>query len=405
MNQQKTILVLGGGVGGQTAANALALRLGGRHRVVLVEKEADFSFSPSFLWVLTGERTPEQIQKPMAKMLRPGVEFIRAEATAIRPADKTVETTTGNLKFDYLVISPGAELAPEKVPGFQDGALNLYTLEGSQKIAEWLQASTGGRVAVLISSSPFKCPAAPYEAAFLVRDFLNKRGKAAEVSVFTPEPYPMPTAGPDVGAAMRGMLESKGIVFNPSHKVSKIDAQGKTISFDDGKTVAFDLLIAVPPHRAPKVVRESGLANEAGWIPVDRETLATKQDGIYAIGDASFIALAGGKALPKAGIFAHVQAEIVAENIAEIIDGRAPRKRFDGEGWCAIELGGGVAAFGNGSFFGETPQMQLYPPSQAWHLGKVLFEKWWMAPFGLRREALRLAMRLGSKIKGINVRA
>lgn len=405
MSQQKTVLILGGGVGGQTVANALALRLGGRHRVVLVEKEVDFSFSPSFLWILTGERTPAQIQKPMAKMLRPDVELIQAEATAIRPAEKIVETTTGNLKFDYLVISPGAELAPEKVPGFQEGALNLYTLEDSKKIAEYLQASAGGRVAVLISSSPFKCPAAPYEAAFLVRDFLNKRGKTAEVSVYTPEPYPMPTAGPDVGAAMRGMLESKGITFHPGHKVAKIDAQAKTISFDDGKTAAFDLLIGVPPHRAPKVVRESGLANEAGWIPVDRETLATKQDGVYAIGDASFIALAGGKALPKAGIFAHVQADIVAENIAEILDGRAPRRRFDGEGWCAIELGSGVAAFGNGSFFGEIPQMKLHQPSQAWHWGKVLFEKWWLAPFGLRREALRLAMRLGSKIKGIDVRA
>ncbi len=403
MSQQKTVLILGGGIGGQTVANALAARFGGRHRVVLVEREANFVFSPSFLWVLTGERTPKQIQKPVAQMLKPGVELVRAEANSIRPADKIVETSAGPLNYDHLVISLGAELAPEKVPGFQEGALNLYTLDGSKKIAEWLQAPTGKRVAVLICSSPFKCPAAPYEAAFLIRDFLNKRGKTAEVSVYTPEPYPMPTAGPDVGAAMRAMLESEGITFHPGRKVAKIEAQAKTISFDDGTTAAFDVLIGVPPHRPPTVAKESGLANEAGWIPVDRETLATKQDGVYAIGDVSSITLAGGKALPKAGVFAHVQAEIVAENIVEILDGEAPRKRFDGEGWCAIELGGGVAAFGNGSFFGEIPRMQLYPPSQAWHWGKVLFEKWWMAPFGLRREALRLAMRLGGKLKGIKV--
>ncbi|HAZ07339.1 MAG TPA: pyridine nucleotide-disulfide oxidoreductase [Elusimicrobia bacterium] len=405
MSQQKTVLILGGGIGGQTVANALAARFGGRHRVVLVEREENFVFSPSFLWVLTGERTPAQIQKPVVQMLRPGVELIRAEATSIRPVEKIVETSAGPLKYDYLVISLGAELVPEKVPGFQEGALNLYTMEGSSKIADWLHNSDGGRVAVLICSSPFKCPAAPYEAAFLVRDFLNKHGKTAEVSVYTPEPYPMPTAGPDVGAAMRGMLESRGIAFHPGHKVAKIDAQAKTISFDDGKTAAFDLLIGVPPHRPPKAAKESGLTNEAGWIPVDRETLATKQDGVYAIGDVSSIALAGGKALPKAGVFAHMQAEIVAENIAEILDGRAPRRRFDGAGWCAIELGNGVAAFGDGSFFGEIPQMKLYQPSQAWHWGKVLFEKWWMAPFGLRREALGLAMRLGGKLKGISVRA
>ena len=404
MNQRKTVLILGGGIGGQTATNALAARFGGRHRVVLVEREPDFAFAPSFLWVLTGERTPGAIQKPVAEMLRPGVELVQAEATAIRTDERIVETSAGPLKFDALIISLGAELAPDKVPGFQEGALNLYTLEGSARIADRLQTFSGGRVAILISSSPFKCPAAPYEAAFLVRDFLSKRGKATEISVLKPYAAPMPTACPDVGAALRGMLESKGINFHPGRKVARIDAAAKAVSFDDGKAAAFDLLIGIPPHRAAKVVRESGLANEAGWIPVDRETLATKQDGVYAVGDVSFVALAGGKALPKAGIFAHMQAEIVAENIAELLDGRAPRRRFDGEGWCAIELGNGMAAFGNGSFFGETPMMQLHQPSRSWHWGKVLFEKWWLAPFGLRREGLRLVMRLGGMLKGIPVR-
>src|SRR3989344_1495165 len=110
MNQQKTVLILGGGIGGQTVANDLAARFGGRHRVILVEKEADFTFSPSFLWVLTGERTPGQIQKPVVQMLRPGVELVRAEATSIRSAEKIVETSAGPLKYDYLVISLGAEL-------------------------------------------------------------------------------------------------------------------------------------------------------------------------------------------------------------------------------------------------------------------------------------------------------
>ncbi len=401
MADKKTVLILGGGIGGQTAANALARRFNGRHRVVLVEKEAAFAFSPSFLWILTGERTPEQVQKPLAAMLRPGVEIVRAEATAIRPAERIVETSSGPLKFDALLISLGAELAPEKIPGFKEAALNLYALEGSLKIAERLREFSGGRVAVLISSSPFKCPAAPYEAAFLVGDFLKKRSVSAELAVFTPEPYPMPTAGPEVGAALRGMLEAKGIAFNPGHKVSGIDVQAKTISFDNGKTASFDLLIGVPPHQSPRVVRESGLANEAGWIPVDRETLATKHDGIFAVGDVSFTPLAQGKALPKAGVFAHAQAEIAAENIADFFDGRAPTKRFDGQGWCAIELGGGTAAFGSGNFFGETPRMRLYEPSKSWHAGKVLFEKWWLTSFGLKRELLDMILKWGARTKGV----
>lgn len=404
MSQAKTILVLGGGVGGQAAANALARRVGRRHRIVLVEREESFSFSPSFLWLVSGERTPESIRRPVSRMLRPEVELVRAEVKSIRPSEKTVETSAGSFNFDFLVVSLGADLAPEKVPGFAEAALNLYTLEGARKIGETLRDFGGRKAVVLISSSPFKCPAAPYEAAFLAQDLLKRRGVAADVAVFTPEPYPMPTAGPEVGAAMRGMLESKGIAFHPGRKVAKIDPKAKLVSFEDGTSAEFDLLIGVPPHQAPRAVKESGLANEAGWIPVDRATMAAKAAGVFAIGDAATIALAGGKALPKAGVFAHAQAEVVAENIAAQCEGRSPGAAFDGEGWCAIELGGGLAAFGSGKFYGDAVEMKLYDPSPAWHLGKVLFEKWWLAPFGARRQALGLMMRLGGRLKGLRVR-
>ena len=116
------------------------------------------------------------------------------------------------------------------------------------------------------------------------------------------------------------------------------------------------------------------------------------------------IPIAGGKALPKAGIFAHSQAEVVAANILDYLNGRAPGAKFDGKGWCAIELGAGSAAFGSGDFYAEGgPQVDLHAPARCWHWGKVLFEKWWLSPFGPKREALRLSLNLGAKVKGIPV--
>ncbi|MBI4376664.1 MAG: NAD(P)/FAD-dependent oxidoreductase [Elusimicrobia bacterium] len=402
--ERKTILILGGGVGGQVAANTLATHLNGRHRIVLVDKQREFAFAPSFLWMIVGRRAPRDIQRPMEALLRKGVELVQAKTLRIDPAKKTVETSVGPMSFDHLVISLGADLAPEKVPGFQEAALNLYTMEGSSRIQKSLEGFSGRKVAVLIVSSPFKCPAAPYEAAFLIQDFLSRRGKPAEVCVFTPEPFPMPTAGQKVGEALKAMLESKAIRFNPNHKVTRIEPDGNRLVFENGKSETCDLIIGVPAHQAPKVARESGLTNEAGWIPVDRGTLATKYEGIYAIGDVAAVQIAGGKALPKAGIFAHSQAGVVAANILARLDGRAPDAKFDGKGWCAIELGGGSAAFGDGDFYAEGgPDVRLYEPSRYWHAGKVLFEKWWLAPFGPKRQALRLALNLGAKARGISV--
>src|SRR3989338_9166627 len=401
---QKTILILGGGIGGQVAANRLASLLKGQHRIVVVDKGKNFAFPPSFPWVAVGQRNPANIQKPLASLLKKGVTLIQAEILQIDPLLKKVETSVGPLSFDYLLVSLGAELVPGKIPGFQEGALNFYTLEGSIQIQKSLESFGQRKIALLITSTPFKCPAAPYELAFLIQDLLKQKHQKAEVAVFTPEPFPMPTAGPGVGEALKGMLESKGIRFYPGHKITKIDPQGKTLIFENGKNENYDLLVGVPPHEAPKVVKESGLLNESGWIPVNRQTLETSYPGIYAIGDVTTIPIAQGKTLPKAGIFAHTQAEIVTANILSRINHQPEKGKFDGAGWCAIEMGSGVAAFGNGEFYAPNgAEVRLYRPDRFWHLGRVLFEKWWLSPFSIKRKILRLMLKMGARMRGISV--
>ena len=108
--------------------------------------------------------------------------------------------------------------------------------------------------------------------------------------------------------------------------------------------------------------------------------------------------------LPKAGVFAHNHAAVVAHRIAAEINGRTPKEEFCGDGYCMLEAGEELAGFAYGNFFAEpAPQITLHKIGKTWHIGKVLFEKWWLAPFGLRRKLLRLAMRWGGKAKGIPV--
>jgi sulfide:quinone oxidoreductase len=107
--------------------------------------------------------------------------------------------------------------------------------------------------------------------------------------------------------------------------------------------------------------------------------MATPHDRVCAIGDVVSIPLAMGKPLPKAGVFAHQQAIVVAKNIAREITGRGEPARFDGHGECFLETGDGRAGFGKGNFYAEpTPQIRLYPQSWWWHVGKVLFEQYWL---------------------------
>ena len=376
----KEIVILGGGIGGQVAADVLGKALRGKHRVTLIDREKDFVFSPSLLWLMVGERSPKEIQKPMARLSRRGVVVVQAEAQKIDVSQRDVETTKGTFPFDYLIIALGAELDPVRVPGFREGALNLYHLDGVEKIYKTLQDFRGKRVVILVSSSPFKCPAAPYEGGLLVHDYLaRKRGLDIEVEIYSPEPFPMPVAGPKVGQGVVQMLESHGVRFYPGHKVVSIHPSEKKIIFEGAAEANYDLLIGVPPHAAPKVLKDSGLTNDAGWVPADPETLRTQYPGIFALGDAATVPIAGGKNLPKAGVFAHYQAEVVARNILQELEGKTPSHRYNGSGWCAIETGNGKAAYGAGNFYAkEGPQIKLYSPSRFWHWGKIAFEKWWL---------------------------
>ena len=384
MAQGKTILILGGGIGGIVAASRLRKGLSREHRVVLVEREDRYVFAPSLLWLMTGLRTRDKIVRPYARLERQGVEHIQGEITRIDPVRREVEVNGQVLGGDYLVLALGAELAPEAVPGLAQAGHNLYTPEGAEGLREARLGLREGRLAVLVSSVPFKCPAAPYEAAMLLEYDLRKRKLRDDVAVdiYTPEPGPMPVAGPEVSRQVRQMVEGKGISYHPEHAVARVESAARCIHFANGAMAGYDLLAYVPPHRAPQVVKEAGLTGEAGWVPVDRHTLETRFPGVYALGDVTGIILAMGKPLPKAGVFAHGEAEVVANNLIHLITGKGEPRSFDGHGECFLETGDGKAGFGSGDFYAEpAPQVKLRQPSRSLHLGKLAFEKFWLFEF------------------------
>jgi sulfide:quinone oxidoreductase len=377
----RTVVVLGGGTGGLVAAHRLRRKLDPADRVVVIDRSPTFQFAPSFLWVMTGARRPEQLNADRRRLRGAGIEMLQADALEIDPAHRRVKTSEGEVGFDRLVIALGAELAPDALDGFGEAAHNVYTLDGAAAAAAALGRFEGGRVAVVISRLPYKCPAAPYETAFLAEALLRHRGvrDRTSIDVYTPEPFPMPTAGPVLGQALAGMLAERGITLHAATSVDRIDADSRQLVLAGGDRVGYDLLLGVPPHRAPEVARTSGLAADSGFLPVDPATLATPAEGVFAIGDITAVPIAGGKFLPKAGVFAEAEADIVAANIAAELTGRPATSTFDGSGACFVELGDGQAAFATGNFYApDGPQIRLRRPGRHWHLAKVAFEKYWM---------------------------
>jgi sulfide:quinone oxidoreductase len=377
----RTALVLGAGLGGLVAAEELRRLLPASDRVVVVERNSAHYFPPSLLWLMLGDRSEADITRSYERLSRRGIEFRQGEITGIDPARRSAEIDGQAITADALIVALGADYADAAIPGLAQAGLSMYNLDGAQAIRQALASFRGGRIVVLTAAPAYKCPAAPYEAALLVDASLRKDGRRNSTCIdfFAAEAAPMVVAGPQIGGAVRGMLEAQEIGYFPEHQVSTVDAAARKIVFANGVEAEFDLLLYVPPHRAPAAVREAGLCNESGWVPVDRHTLQTRFDSVYAIGDVTTIPLAMGRPLPKAGVFAHGQAEVVAHNIARNWTGKGEGRQFEGEGMCFIETGNHRAGMGKGNFYAEpTPQVRMYAPGLLWHAGKIAYEKYWL---------------------------
>ena len=374
----KRVLILGGGFGGIAAAHRLKQKLGENVEVTLVDRRPYFMVGFRKSWALVGQSPLEVGQKPIEGLSRLGVDVRRATIEAIHPQEKAVTVDGGKIQADALVVALGAELNPSAVPGFAEHAYNVYDPNEIPRAEKALNEFKGGRLVIGIFGAPYKCPPAPLEMAMLIHEKFKKNGVQATIEVFTPQPVTLPILSQDSCDAVDSRLLENGIRTYGHHKALRIEGApssgGGEVVFEK-RTIGFELLLGVPPHRAPSVVRESGLMGESGWVEINPRTCETSYEGVYAIGDATQVVLANKKTLPKAGLFAEMMGETVAERLADIFEGRESTAQFSGEGGCYFEVGNGEAMMIKGNFLAESdPIVELTEASKEFYDQKLKFE-------------------------------
>jgi len=198
------------------------------------------------------------------------------------------------------------------------------------------------------------------------------------IDIYSPAEMPLPIAGEKVNSELYHLLKKNLINFHPSHKLCKVSE--KTIEFDcesDKENIIYDLIISIPPHKVPSVVKHSNLLNDNDkWISVDIHTLQTKYENVYAIGDVTDIKVNDGVSVPKAGIFAENQAKIVCEQIINDVTDNFGISKYEGKGFCFMEIGNKKAGYIDTNFYSlGGPIVTIKPPSTENYLKKIEFEK------------------------------
>ena len=228
---------------------------------------------------------------------------------------------------------------------------------------------------------PYKCPPAPFEAAFILDWSFKRRGvrRDIQIDVFTPEPMPLAVAGPEAAARLVRDLERHGVQVHTNAGVSEVAPDGRAAALSDGSSMDAELVITVPAHRVPPLFAGSGIGQGPGWIKASPKTLETRHPGVYAGGDVNAVPMANGRPLPKAGVFASSEGETVGRNIAAAINGTAPVV-FPGVGHCFIAHSSTQAGLVRGDFLADgAPDVTLQPASARGGRAKQRFERDWAA--------------------------
>ncbi len=371
------VLILGGGVGGTVVANLVAKELGDQARVTVVDTTGIHVYQPGFLYVAIGQEHPEALQRPEASLLRHDIKLVVDRATRVDPAAQKVVLASGRtLRYDELLLATGSRTVMEEVPGGA-GAHDFYTMDGATRLFKALKEFKGGKIVIGVAGIPYKCPPAPVEFAFLLDDYLRARHIRDKSEIKLLSPLNRAFTIEATSKLVQPILAERGIELTGFFNVETVDPIVKTVTSLEGETMEYDLLVLVPPHRGQKVIEDSALGDERGWVPVDKNTLKhTRLEHIWAVGDTTNIPIS------KSGSVAHYEASVAADGIVAAARGEAPPTHvYDGKVMCFLETGQGQAT--TIRFDYDHPPVSP-TPARRWHWAKTLFNKpyWHTVPQG-----------------------
>jgi sulfide:quinone oxidoreductase len=368
----KNIVILGAGTGGAITANNLAYRLSdeirsGNVKITVIDKNEYHYYQPGFLFIALSLMTPKEITRHVKSVLVPGINFIKDEVSRVDLNNRIVYTMSGKqLNYDYLVISTGARLDLDSVPGIK-GVDHFYSLDAALRLRDKITKFEGGNIVVTVGGLPYKCPPAPLEMTFLLESYFRKIGKRNNVEITYAYPLPRVFTIQNVSDVTAKLLEERGVKTSLMFNVESIDTEKREIKSVEGETLKYDLAIVIPPHKGAEVIEKSGIGDEEGWIPTDKYTLNIKShDDAYAIGDATNIPTS------KAGSVADFEASVVVSRIVDDLQGVKPNKVYDGRTICFL-----VTGIGEGTMlvFDYNNMPNPPPPSFACYWTKLAYNK------------------------------
>lgn len=353
------VVVVGGGAAGISAASSLRTRQP-ELEIALLDPADVHYYQPGWTMVGGGIFEAQTTARTMASLIPRGVHWIRSAVAAFEPENNAVVLDGCRVvKYDRLIVCPGLKLDWGAVEGLtetlgKNGVTSNYRYDLAPYTWESVKGLKSGRALFTQPPMPIKCAGAPQKALYLSGDYWFRNSTLDKINIQFMNAGGVLFGIKDYVPALESYVKKYRASLNFYHNLIAVDGPGKTATFriSEPETdprdvqVEFDMMHVCPPQKAPDFIRVSPLADAAGWIDVDPNTLRHKvYDNIWSLGDVMNAPNA------KTAAAARIQAPIVAENIANDIAGKSPSASYNGYGSCPLTVERGkivLAEFGYG---------------------------------------------------------
>jgi len=364
------IAILGTGFAALNAARVLR-KNDPYARITVIGRAPEFVYLPSLIWLPSGIRKPEDLVIPLGNFFsRNKVEFHAGEVTGLENGGRIVNTSTGNVDNDGLIIATGGRFI-KKLPGIENAITPCEGIETVMRFTEKLNAMDGGTVAFGFAGNPKEQTAMRggpmFEFLFGTEKLLRKQGRRDKFKIvfFSPAPKPGIRLGQKVVPRLMARMAKCGIETHLGHKMVRFEPD-KIIT--EGGEVAADVILFMPGMTGNKWFDNTNLPRSpGGMIEADAQCRVDGWDKVYVAGDSG--SFPGPDWLPKQAHMADIQADTAARNLIDELGGRTPSRGFKTELMCVIDNGE------DGTFVARTPSLNLVlPPLRLMHFSKRWFE-------------------------------
>jgi len=379
MRRALDLLIVGGSFAGIKTAWDLRNKIPRHHRITLISDKPKTTIRASFPRVVFEGIPTEQLAFDLAKSFKgTGIEFVHDRLLRVNQANNQVITARGEYKFDFLVIATGARSAYELLPGSREYAKSICDPSRIAETKRALLDFRSGEFYTGAAAGYTPCDGPPLEMLMGLDHRLRKLGcrDRAQLSFFTDKDNLLPPGGPTAWAYLEKLFKRRRLHALLGVKLTRLDDD--QLYFEDGKKKPYDLCLVIPPYRGVKALRNSGLTDERGFIPVEQNTMRARHSenyNIYAVGDAA--AIPG----PKQGHLALIQAGVGAAHIAWRVNRKGEVPSYLPEFKCVMYLGGGRGLYMYSQWLSDG-DVEVAKASRQAELSKIEFEKLFFARRG-----------------------